>query len=85
MVMDKTWQLQDAKNRLSELVHKAMRNGPQMITVRGKPAVVVVSVQEYERLVRPKTSLVEFFRSSPLVGVELDAERLRDHPREAGL
>ncbi|WP_041304497.1 type II toxin-antitoxin system Phd/YefM family antitoxin [Kyrpidia tusciae] len=66
--MEKTWQLQDAKNRLSELVHKAMRNGPQMITVRGKPAVVVVSVQEYERLVRPKTSLVEFFRSSPLVG-----------------
>ncbi|CAB3395565.1 Antitoxin (fragment) [Kyrpidia spormannii] len=36
-------------------------------------------------MIRPKTSLVEFFRSSPLVGVELDTERLRDHPREIGL
>ena len=41
-----SWQLQEAKNKLSELVKAARRAGPQTISVRGKGAVVVVSVEQ---------------------------------------
>ena len=43
------WQLQEAKNRLSEVVRLAQSDGPQTITVRGEDAVVVVSAAEYRR------------------------------------
>jgi antitoxin Phd len=45
----RSWSVQDAKNRFSEVV-KAARRTPQMVTKHGKPAVVVVDVAEYERL-----------------------------------
>ena len=44
-----TWQLQDAKNKFSELVEHALRAGPQLVTRRGKPTVVVMSAAEYEQ------------------------------------
>ncbi len=44
------WQLQDAKNRFSAVVNAALDGEPQRVTRRGKPAVVVLSVEEYERL-----------------------------------
>ena len=44
------WPLQDAKNKFSELVNAALAGEPQKVTRRGRPAVVVVSVEEYERL-----------------------------------
>ena len=44
------WSLQDAKNRFSAVVEAAMGGDPQRVTRRGKPAVVVVAVGEYERL-----------------------------------
>ena len=47
-----TWQLRDAKNRFSALVDAALAGEPQRVTRRGKPAVVVLSVSEYERLCR---------------------------------
>lgn len=75
------WQLQDAKNRLSELVRKAREEGPQVITLRGRDAVVVVSANEYGRLSRPRGSLVDFFRKSPLAGLALDLTRSRDTGR----
>ena len=46
------WQLQDAKNRFSAVVNAALGGEPQRVTRRGKPAVVVLSVEEYERLCR---------------------------------
>ena len=75
------WQLQDAKNRLSELVRKARAEGPQVITLRGRDAVVVVSANEFGKLSRPRGSLVDFFRKSPLAGVELDLDRSTDTGR----
>jgi prevent-host-death family protein len=69
------WQLQEAKNQLSEVVRKAQSEGPQVITVRGRDAAVVVSAKDYVRLSRPKGRLVDFFRKSPLVGVELNLAR----------
>jgi prevent-host-death family protein len=74
MVM-KTWQLQEAKARLSELVKKAQTEGPQHITVRGERAAVVLSERELKRLTPNKPSFLELMRHSPLADVELDLTR----------
>ena len=79
------WQLQEAKNRLSEVVRKARSEGPQVITLHGSAAVVVVSAQDYGRMSRPKGKLVDFFRSSPLVGIKLNLTRSRDTGRKIDL
>ena len=77
--------LQDAKARLSELVKAASQTGPQEITVRGQPAVVVLSWADYRRLQQQTTSFVEFMRSSPLGEVELELERDRSPARDIDL
>ena len=79
------WQLQEAKNRLSEVVRKARSDGPQIITLHGADAAVVVAAQDFGRLSRRKGKLVDFFRKSPLVGVELDLRRSRDTGRKIRL
>jgi prevent-host-death family protein len=79
------WQLQEAKNRLSELVRKAREEGPQVITVHGQDAAVVVSAEHYSKLHKRKGSLVEFFQKSPLVGAELDLGRSGDIGRDVDL
>ena len=79
------WQLQEAKNRLSELVRKARQEGPQVITLHGRDAAVVVSVREYQRIARPKGTLVEFVRKSPLAGAALDIRRSLDTGRPVRL
>ncbi len=80
-----TWQLQEAKNRLSEVVDKALHQGPQVITRRGAETAVVLSMDDYTKMRRPETDLVEFMQASPLAGVELDLERTRDTGREIEL
>ena len=64
----RSWSVQDAKNRFSEVV-EAARRMPQTVTKHGKPAVVVVNVAEYERLrqlERAKApSFVEFILAMP--------------------
>ena len=79
------WQLQEAKNQLSEVVRKAQSQGPQVITLHGTDAAVVVSAKDYGRLSRPKGKLVDFFRKSPLVGVELKLTRDKDTGRRVEL
>ena len=44
------WALQDAKNRFSAVVNAALSGEPQRVTRRGEPAVVVIAVEEYDRL-----------------------------------
>ena len=77
--MSTPWQLQEAKNKLSQLVEQAMHEGPQEITRHGKKAAVVLSVRDYRRLKARKGTLVDFFRRSPLRGISL--ERVKDLPR----
>ena len=62
------WQLQDAKNRLSEVVRKATDEGPQVITLRGDDAVVVVAVDQYARLTRKPKGHPRRFPSQVAVG-----------------
>lgn len=54
------WHLQDAKNNLSKVVQKALHEGPQTVTVRGKRTAIVLSATEYDQLMRQKPSLGEF-------------------------
>jgi antitoxin Phd len=79
------WQLQEAKNRLSELVRRARDEGPQVITLHGRDAAVVVSARDYARTARRKQSLAEFVRRSPLAGVALELGRSRDTGRPVKL
>jgi prevent-host-death family protein len=78
--MGNEWQLQEAKNRLSEVINLALTKGPQLITRRGEKTVVLLSYTEYEKLCKVQGRLSEFFRESPLAGMEIG----RDHsqPRE---
>lgn len=80
----KKWQLQDAKNRFSELVRKASEEGPQTVTKHGKDSVVVLSAEDYRRL-EPKTSLIEFFQNSPLSKSDLDISRDKSTSRDVEL
>ena len=80
-----SWQLQDAKARLSELVKRAAQEGPQHITLHGEPAAVVLSEDDYQRLKKRPKRFVDFIRNSPLKGAELDLDRDRSPPRKIRL
>ena len=71
----RTWNLQDAKARLSELVDRSLVGEPQVILRRGEPAVVIVPFSQYESLRRPRETLFSFLQRSPLHDVEIDVER----------
>jgi prevent-host-death family protein len=77
------WQLQDAKARLSEVVKRANAEGPQIVTLHGKPAAVVVSVSEFERMTKRRRSLVDFLLSGPKWPDDL-VEAINDRSRDTG-
>lgn len=79
------WQLQDAKARFSELVKSAQDEGPQQVTLRGKPAAVVMSVETYEAMKKSRPRFVDLMRSSPLVGEDLNIERSASLTRDISL
>lgn len=81
----RSWSLQDAKNRFSEVVEAARRK-PQTVTKHGKPAVVIVDVDEYERLRRLQhlkaPTFAELLLAMPTGGE--DFERLEGRMRDPG-
>jgi prevent-host-death family protein len=73
----KTWKLEDAKARLSEVVRLAATHGPQLVTVRGKEAAVILAPEEYRQLLpKPKEHLplLEFLQGLGLDGIDLTRE-----------
>ena len=60
-----SWHLQDAKNHLSKVVQRSRTEGPQVITVRGEPAAVVVSAKDYEAIAGKKRSFVDALLDGP--------------------
>jgi antitoxin Phd len=83
-----SWQLQTAKARFSEVFRLARSEGPQLITRQGKEGVIMLPVEQFDQLVvrsRQPKSIVQFFRESPLVGIELDLERDKDTGRDVDL
>ena len=85
MVKPATWQLQDAKNRLSEVVDEALSSGPQIITRRGTETAVVVSFEEWTRLSGGGERLIDVLRRAPRMPGGLDVERASDLGRKVEL
>jgi antitoxin Phd len=83
------WPVQEARARLSGLIDEVLAGRTQRISRRGKEVAVLISAAEYERLVTPRQSLVEFFRNSPLAEAmaedELDLERDKSPIRDISL
>lgn len=73
-----TWQLHDAKALFSQVVNRALREEPQFVTRYGEDVVVVLSTDEYRRLVGSKPNLLDLLMDSPLAGSGLEIGRDRN-------
>lgn len=69
--MDKHWQLQEAKQRFSELIKMAQTEGPQVVTRHGEEVAVVVDIGEYRRLRGGEEDFKDFLRSAPDLDLEI--------------
>jgi prevent-host-death family protein len=78
------WQLQEAKQKFSEVVRQALAEGPQAVTRHGRAVVVVISAAEYDQLVASKPSFARFLSEAPDFDA-LDITRDRGLPREVAL
>ncbi|WP_417721835.1 type II toxin-antitoxin system Phd/YefM family antitoxin [Salipiger sp.] len=74
--------LQDAKNRFSAVVEAALSGRPQEVSRRGKPAVVVVSAEEYHRLVEAAQSSRGSFAAHLMTFPDGDLPRAGAAPRD---
>jgi antitoxin Phd len=83
------WPVQVARAQFARLIDEALAGRPQRIRRRGKDVAVLLAAEDYERLVAPRDSLVDFFRHSPLAQAmaagEIDLERDRDKIRDLDL
>lgn len=76
--MKTVWQIQEAKNRFSELVESALTGKVQTITRHGKPVVVILAATDYRRA-KPRRKIVDVLQACPGPGLELG--RVTDIPR----
>lgn len=84
--MRSEWQLQEAKNNLSQLIKEAASGDAQVVTVHGKPTAVVVSAEAYARLTRrPRGKLSAALLQPDLAGEDLDFARSPDTGRNVEL
>ena len=83
--MGNIWQLQEAKNKFSNLVDKARHDGPQVVTKHGKESVVIIAIEEYQKLNKPTTDLISFLKKSPLSDINLDLTRDKSSSRDIEL
>lgn len=80
-----TWQLQEAKNKFSEVVEKALHEGPQRVTRHGEEVVVVVASSQFQKMGKPAGKLSSFLATSPLRGTKLNLTRSTDLARDLKL
>jgi len=83
------WQIQDAKQRFSEMIRAVAHDGPQIITRHGEEVAVVVDIAEYRRLTRPTVDLTGLLLGGPKLDdaaveaiAEVEAERKADFGRD---
>lgn len=69
------WQLQDAKNKLSEVVDTSINKGPQIISRRGHNTAVIISYEDYQRYIAPRKGLKKTLLSSGLDKLELGRDQ----------
>lgn len=79
------WQVQEAKQRFSEVLRAAETGEPQIVTKHGEEVAVVIDIAEYRRLRGESVSFMDYLRAEPHVDVDLDVERGRDLPRNVDL
>ena len=79
-----TWQVHSAKARLCELLERAAREGPQIIARRGTERAVVLSIEDYRRLMAAKANLRDYLLGGPKVD-DLAVERSKDRGRAIDL
>ena len=80
-----TWTVAEAKAKFSEVIERAMVDGPQTITRNGHTAAVIVGADEWQRKTKRVGNLAEFFAQSPLRESGLKIRRLKDRPRKINL
>lgn len=86
--MKRSWQLQEAKNRLSEVVDLAIEQGPQTVTRHGREVVVIVAKDEFDRRKRsrrPPGTILPFLRGLSFARAGLDLDRSKDVDRDLEL
>ena len=79
------WTVAKAKSKFSEIIERAISEGPQTITRRGRTAAVVVGAEEWQRKTKRSGNLAEFFAGSPLRGSGLKVRRSKSQPRKISL
>ncbi len=79
-----TWQLQKAKQHLSEVVDRALTEGPQIVTRHGKQVAVILGFDDYQRLLARRPDFKRFLSEGPDFG-DLDLQRSSERPRESEL
>ena len=79
--MSNIWQLEEAKNSFDSLIEEALEHHEQIIELENQQKVMVVSLEDYKKNLKPKNTLVDFFKTSPLYDLPLDLERDKDTGR----
>jgi len=79
------WTVAEAKAKFSEIIERAMSEGPQTITRNGHQAAVVVGAEEWQRKTQRVGNLAEFFAASPLRQSGLKIRRLKRRPRKISI
>lgn len=89
-----SWQVQEAKQRFSEVLRAVKSGGPQIITRHGEEVAVIIDMAEYRRLTEPRRNFVEHLMAFPKLDMapdepdvfaEIEAERKQDFPRDIDL
>jgi prevent-host-death family protein len=79
------WTVAEAKAKFSEVIDRAVSDGPQTITRSGRTTAVVVSAEEWQRKTKRVGNLAEFFATSPLRGSRLKIRRSKESARKIEL
>ena len=76
--MNTVWTHEEAKNSFDSLMEEALRHHTQIIELKNQQKVIVISLEDYKKNLKPKNTLVDFFRKSPLYDLPLDLGRDKD-------
>ena len=79
------WTVAEAKAKFSEIIHRAMSEGPPTITRKGRTAAIIVGAEEWQRKTKRVGNLAEFFAASPLRASGLKVPRLKKRSRKINL
>ncbi len=79
------WQVQEAKQRFSEVLRAAESGEPQIVTKHGEEVAVVIDINEYRRMRGEAVDLMTYLRAEPLSDVDIAVDRAEDLPREIDL